>query len=624
MNIIFNIMLHGKTVAVAVTFAVGLGVLVGCRSSESYRKQADEAAYNIIDRQQKAVFDEKQKFDVRSPALQLRRQLLLDQHLPTSFAGSRGVRHIEAIPELENQQYLREETGEEAPPWLERTGEKPMKVTLKEALQIAARNSYAYQDAKEEVFTAALSLDLERDAFRNSWQGLLSSSADTDLSGDETVSWAEYAASLDLSRRFTSGMLMTAQLGVNLVQLLTGSRDSSLGIFGDASVSVPLMRGSGRFVVTEPMKQAERNVVYTLYDFERFRRSFAVRVASEYLGVLQQRDRVRNAEENYRGLVASARRARRLADMGRLPEIQVDQATQDELRARDRWIAAVQALESSRDSFKQLLGLPTDARVAPDPEELERLNRLTEELSSSDGMQPEHRESVAADAPINLEYPDRAGGGPLEMDPGRAVEIAFNNRLDLRVALGRIDDAQRNIVVEADALRADLTLLGDLAVGDRRGLGTTGEPNADLRFEKGQYGGALNLDLPFERTQERNNYRRSWIELEENVRNAQQLEDEIKFDVRDGLRVLLETRETVKIQMRAVEVARRRVRGTELFLQQGRAEIRDVLEARESLISAENALTGAIVRYRVAELEFQRDLGVLKVNADGLWQEYNP
>ena len=624
MNIIFNIMLHGKTVAVAVTFAVGLGVLVGCRSSESYRKQADEAAYNIIDRQQKAVFDEKQKFDVRSPALQLRRQLLLDQHLPTSFAGSRGVRHIEAIPELENQQYLREETGEEAPPWLERTGEKPMKVTLKEALQIAARNSYAYQDAKEEVFTAALSLDLERDAFRNSWQGLLSSSADTDLSGDETVSWAEYAASLDLSRRFTSGMLMTAQLGVNLVQLLTGSRDSSLGIFGDASVSVPLMRGSGRFVVTEPMKQAERNVVYTLYDFERFRRSFAVRVASEYLGVLQQRDRVRNAEENYRGLVASARRARRLADMGRLPESQVDQATQDELRARDRWIAAVQALESSRDSFKQLLGLPTDARVAPDPEELERLNRLTEELSSSDGMQPEHRESVAADAPINLEYPDRAGGGPLEMDPGRAVEIAFNNRLDLRVALGRIDDAQRNIVVEADALRADLTLLGDLAVGDRRGLGTTGEPNADLRFEKGQYGGALNLDLPFERTQERNNYRRSWIELEENVRNAQQLEDEIKFDVRDGLRVLLETRETVKIQMRAVEVARRRVRGTELFVQQGRAEIRDVLEARESLISAENALTGAIVRYRVAELEFQRDLGVLKVNADGLWQEYNP
>ena len=34
---------------------------------------------------------------------------------------------------------------------------------------------------------------------------------------------------------------------------------------------------------------------------------------------------MRNAEENYRGLIASTRRARRLADSGRLPEIQVDQ-----------------------------------------------------------------------------------------------------------------------------------------------------------------------------------------------------------------------------------------------------------------------------------------------------------
>ncbi|MFW6337052.1 MAG: hypothetical protein ACOC3G_07975, partial [Phycisphaeraceae bacterium] len=57
---------------------------------------------------------------------------------------------------------------------------------------------------------------------------------------------------------------------------------------------------------------------------------------------------------------------------------------------------------------------------------------------------------------------------------------------------------------------------------------------------------------------------------------------------------------------------------------QGRAEIRDVLEARESLISARNALTSALVDYRVAELELQRDLGVLEVGADGLWRELSP
>ena len=597
----------------------------GCRSPQGFRGQADRVAYGIVSEHQKVALGQERVFDVRSPAAQLRRRLLLDQNLPTAFSGSQGTRQIDTIPELKDEGYLTQSKDDTAPPWFERPAAAgPMSITLEEALQIAARNSRDYQDAKEEVFTAALALDLERDEFRNSWRGLLSGSLDTDLGGGDTVTWADYAASLELERRFKTGVLMTAQLGVNLVQLLSGTHDSSLGIFGDASISIPLLRGSGKFVVTEPMKQAERNLVYELYDYERFRRTFAVRVASEYLGVLQQRDRLQNAQENYRGLVASARRARRLADMGRLPEIQVDQATQDELRARDRWIAAVQQLERSRDVFKQLLGLPTDAEITPDPHELERLDALAGQLAGNGGVEPEHRESVAADAPIDLEYPDRDGGGVYEIEPERALRIAFDNRLDLRVALGRIDDAQRGIVVAADALRADLTLLGNLTVGERRSLGSAGEPNADLRFERGSYGGVLDLDLPLERTAERNNYRTSWIELEKNVRSAQRLEDDIKFDVRDGLRVLLEARETVGIQARAVEVARRRVRGTELFLEQGRAEIRDVLEARESLISAENALTGAIVRYRVAELEFQRDLGVLEVGSDGLWQEFHP
>ena len=35
-------------------------------------------------------------------------------------------------------------------------------------------------------------------------------------------------------------------------------------------------------------------------------------------------------------------------------------------------------------------------------------------------------------------------------------------------------------------------------------------------------------------------------------------------------------------------------------------------------------LTSAIVSYRIAELELQRDLGLLEVNEKGLWQEFSP
>jgi outer membrane protein TolC len=61
-----------------------------------------------------------------------------------------------------------------------------------------------------------------------------------------------------------------------------------------------------------------------------------------------------------------------------------------------------------------------------------------------------------------------------------------------------------------------------------------------------------------------------------------------------------------------------------MFLDAGRAQIRDLLEAQDALLSAQNALTASVVSYRVAELAIQRDTGVLEVDEKGLWQEYSP
>ena len=108
------------------------------------------------------------------------------------------------------------------------------------------------------------------------------------------------------------------------------------------------------------------------------------------------------------------------------------------------------------------------------------------------------------------------------------------------------------------------------------------------------------------------------------MRDVQILEDEIKISIRNKLRDLLESRETLLIQARSVKLAQKRVRSTNLFLEAGRAQIRDLLESQEALLSAQNALTAAIINYRVAELELQRDMGVLQINEKGLWQEYSP
>jgi outer membrane protein TolC len=221
----------------------------------------------------------------------------------------------------------------------------------------------------------------------------------------------------------------------------------------------------------------------------------------------------------------------------------------------------------------------------------------------------------AADAPVELVPPSREDAGRFEIDESEAVILALENRLDLRVAEGEVYDAQRAVVVAADALGAELTFLG------RAGYGGTGDPTGDdqkLRFDKGVYSALLTLDLPFERTRERNDYRNSFISLEQAARNVQKLEDQIKLNIRSRLRTLLESRESLKIQAKAVLVAEKRVKSTELFLDAGRGQIqiRDLLEARDALLSAQNLLTLAAVNYRIAELELQSDMG--------LWQEYVP
>ncbi len=609
-------------------------VEAGCRSPGEYRREADRAAYDIITDAQARALGQTEHFTIETPAETLRRRLLLDQHLPRVGSGSLGRRGLDPIRQWPDDDYLERGDGENKLADLYPSAEC-LHLKLFDALQIAAHESREYHARKEQVFEAALQLDLQRDAFRGTWSGVLEGLFESNLEQDvvidnkgntdgQTVSDLEYGGSLGLSQRFKNGITFTGLIGIDLVTLLTQNRLFSRGVFADASISIPLMRGSGEFIVTEPLTQAERNIVYAIYEFERFKRQFVVQVADEYLGVLRQGDQVQNEQENYRGLITSTRRARRLADAGRLPEIQVDQSRQDELRARNRWVAAVEAYQRRLDAFKLTLGLPADAAVELERAELEALAARAERIVPTEEARDLEGPAEAADAPIQLSPPGQGIAGPYELKEVEAIRVALEHRLDLRVVLGRVHDAQRGVAIAADQLRADITLLGSGSTGEGRSLSTVDRDDVNLRPGDGLYSTLLTLDLPLERTVERNEYRVSLIGLEQAIRDLQQLEDEVKLAVQNRLSELLEARESIQIQALAVAVAERRVDSTNLFLEAGRAEIRDVLEAQESLVSAQNALTAALVNYRVGELSLQRDLGVLVVDEKGLWEEYSP
>ena len=582
-------------------------------------------AARIIREKQLEGLRREEAFTIEKPELTLRRRLMEAQQLASSHPASLGVAELEPAPHWPDDDYLEQAKGE-SDGLMAVKADLPLKLGLQDALRVAAANSREYQSQKENVYRAALALDLERDAFRTTFAGVTSADFSHDAGADPQVSGIDSGTEFSLTQRFQNGLTLTGAIALDVAKLLTQDRSSSNAISADFSVELPLLRGSGKHIVAEPLIQSERDALYAIYRFERFKREFAVSIASEYLAVLQRLDRIKNEEDNYRGLVITVRQVRREAEAGQQSQIEVDRALQDELQARQRWISAQQSYERSLDGFKLTLGLPVDADIELDRDELERLAQVVrdslpvvqEEESTGETVLP-------ADAPVTLVAPSREGAGPMELPEDVAVDLALNHRLDLRISQGEVYDAQRQVVVAADALGAELTLFGRASAGEGRSLSSTDEPDAfDPRFDQGFYDAILTLDLPIERTRERNAYRNRLIDLQRSVRAFQAIEDRVKLDVRNILRDLLEARESLRIQAGAVELAKERVRSTDLLLQAGKGSIRNALDAKDDLVQSQNSLTNALVAYLIAELEIQRDMGVLEVNEQGLWKTYDP
>lgn len=606
---------------------VVVAALQGCKSPADYRHEADKVAYNIVQQKQAEALGRTEPFTIVRYSDLLRQRLIAGQNLPVSSDASLGVSHLPPVEHWPDPNYLVprhtpdvlvDAQGRLDP--LTLLPQEPVRITLVQALQIGAYNNFEYQRAKENVFAAALDLDLQRHFFRYQYAETVAA----DLRNDNSSSDVAATSVTSFTKRFANGVDFGAQLVLNIIDILTGGGPSALGLRADASVSVPLLQGSGRHIQTYALTNAERAVVYEICDFEEFKRSFAVRVADGYLGVLRQADQIKNAEENYRRLVISVRRARRLADAGRLTEIEVDQAVQDELDARERWIDAQQNYQNALDSFKQTLGLPVDARIELDPNELETLTAVIKRtMLTYEPVEEAAEPNTPTDAPVVFQEPGYLNPGPLELDSDVAVRLALSHRLDLRRRQGEVYDRQRAVVFQADKLRGKLTIGADVTLGSSVSSAAD-DDSTHLRFDRAAWTFPLTLELPLERTAERNAYRQSLIDLEEAIRTLADAEDQIKRQIRSGLRNLLATRESLQISAQGVDVARKRVDSTNLFLEAGRAQIRDVLEAQRSLLAAQNALTSAVVNYRIAELNLQRDMGLLQVDEKGLWKEFDP
>jgi outer membrane protein TolC len=595
-----------KTQWLLIVLVSTLLIGTGCTASH-YRKSADKVADQLIKEKQGQLFGKADGLSIDRPSDILRQRLMIEQNLQHAGNASLGTDKLEKIAHWPEKIYPGAGASSEDGVVIE--SGKAVKLTLAQALQVAAMNSSDFQSQKENVFQKALDLNLQRHEFGFSLGGSGTYQYSASESQGKRTRSDSANPSVSLTKTFTQGTKIITSVGLDIVNLLTAGITSKTFV-GDASVSIPLLRGSASYIAGEQLTQAERNLIYSLQTFENYKNTFAVQITQGYMNVLSQMDQVNNATENYKNLITSSNRTSRLSEAGRTTIVEVNQALTQKLTAKDRWISALANYKNQLDSFKATLGLPPDANIELDRSELNNLTKRVAEIVAKAGAD----EST----PENLVEPGKENASSLEMDETQAIKLALANRFDLKVLEGKVYDAQRAVVIKADALGTDLTINGTGGYNGKSSVSSGGTSTPRSR----NYSGILSINLPFDRVSERNEYRKSYINLEQSVRSYQSLEDSIKVAIRQDLRTMAQTREELSIQTQAVSVAETGYKSANMFFEAGRSELRDLLDAQSSLLTARNGLTSAIINFRLAELQFQRDAGILKIDNKGLMTEY--
>lgn len=471
-------------------------------------------------------------------------------------------------------------------------------LTLNQALDLAFQHSKDYQTQKERLYLEALALTFDR--YRYTPTFAFSGGADynwdaqdqfvTDmqaLTGMDLVSTNEsITAGTSLGARYLlkGGGAIALNLTNNFTRFLTGDvRELGTGAL-IGSFTQPLLRDFGTAIETENLLQAERDLLYQLRDFTRFRKTFAVRVASDYYSVLLLRETARN---NYAGLLAnnlSLEREQAFQQEGLRTLLQVGRLEQSALQQDLRWTSSITRYKRSLDNFKLLIGLNADDNIVLDDNEMVLITETG--MTSPD---------------LSLE---------------QAVELAIQTRLDLYTELDRVQDSARRIRVAVNALNPALDLDFRVSVPDGPD-GSLGE----LDFENAVYSAGLDFDLPLDNKAERNNYRRALVDYEAATRSYLLAADEIKLDVIDAWRRMNEARKSYDISVTSVQINERRVEEAELRAELGLGDIQDTVDSQNDLTAARTELVRSIVDHNIAKLEFWRDVGLLYVNDNGQWEE---
>lgn len=454
---------------------------------------------------------------------------------------------------------------------------------LRDALRYAVREARDLQDAKEALYLAALDLTLER----HLWTPQFVASIQADFADFGQVRDFDRAmtatSDFAVSQRLPYGGEVTARI-VNTLMRDLGVHTTS-GESGNVilSADLPLLRGAGK-VAYESRYVAERDLIYAVRIFERFRRTFLVEVASRYFNLQGLKSAIANTYRSYEGRRGLWLRSDFINRMGQSRSVfEAPRAKSSFRRAESALVSAKERYETALDQFKIFIGMPVT-------ELLDVVEQDSDKAASSlDSLLP-------------------------SVDMREASDVALGSRLDYVNSADRLDDARRGVLIAENAILPDLDarLSGTVASDPERFNATS------FNLERTTWRGAFELRMD-DRKRERNAYRESLVGVRRAERDLELMADRVLADVRRAMRRVRQQESLRAIQEMQVSENILRAEAALAQFDLGMSTNQDVVDAEDELLTARNDLASAISAYRISILEFRRDTGTLRVGDEGQW-----
>jgi outer membrane efflux protein len=294
------------------------------------------------------------------------------------------------------------------------------RIKLDQAVELGLINSREFQDRREDLYLAALPVTLERFNFATQafWaEQVARRSLGAQLQGAGEF-W-EVRSNAGITKRFPTGALVLFDIA-NQVVIDLGKNDPTVSVSNLSLTAIqPFLRGGGLAVNLEDLTTAERNMVYAMRSYARFRKLFYVATAAGqqggglgltnnpyglqglsvnlgrgiggnltapvvgFLPLLQQAASIANQQQNVTALERLLRLYEAFREGGQQSDLQVGQVEIDLLNARGQLLGTggaagggggggggIQAYLDRLDNFKLQLGLPLTVGLDLDNEQL--------------------------------------------------------------------------------------------------------------------------------------------------------------------------------------------------------------------------------------------------------------